>query len=308
MTRIERLAAILLLLQSRPFTSAEIARHFEISRRTVLRDVQALSEMGVPVIAREGPGGGYSLPEDYRTHPLPINSGEAFLLLLALSSLRNLPDLPFRQELTSLTAKLRAVTPSAELSGAEDLLAVEEVMILSETQRAPYLETLVELARQKTWVKAVYQSIERSSTQHLLINQVYTQGGFWYCRAYSHEHAQLRTYRADRFRSITRPSADFLPTPLPPDLPYGHESYPQVAALLTDRGAARLESDPHIGRMIQRRPDGTAELSFHCPPHELDWFAHQFAMLGMDIEVYKPPELRQKLGEIGVQLVARYQK
>jgi len=57
MNRVDRLTAILLLLQERPRTSEEIARRFEVSKRTVLRDVQALSEMGVPVIARDGAGG-----------------------------------------------------------------------------------------------------------------------------------------------------------------------------------------------------------------------------------------------------------
>jgi predicted DNA-binding transcriptional regulator YafY len=308
MTRIERLAAILLLLQSRPYTSTEIARRFEISRRTVLRDVQALSEMGVPVIAREGPGGGYSLPEDYRTHPLPINVSEAFLLLLALSALQNLPDLPFRQELASLTAKLRAITPSANLSDAENLLVMDEIEMPVQEGRAPFLETLVEAARDQIWLRAVYQSAERISTQHLLINQVYTQGGFWYCRAFSHEHAQARTYRADRFQTLTQPAPDFVPAPLPESLPYWHESYPRIVAQLTRRGAAQLESDRHIGRMIQHHPDGTIELVFHCPPEELGWFANQFAMLGSEIDVLEPLELRQKLFETGQKLVRRYQK
>lgn len=56
MNRVERLAGILLLLQEQPQTAGQIARRFEISRRTVMRDIQALCEMGVPVIAREGPG------------------------------------------------------------------------------------------------------------------------------------------------------------------------------------------------------------------------------------------------------------
>ena len=58
MTRTDRLAAIILLLQDRPRTCAEIARQFEVSRRTVMRDVQALCEIGVPVIARDGAAGG----------------------------------------------------------------------------------------------------------------------------------------------------------------------------------------------------------------------------------------------------------
>src|SRR5512143_3452133 len=122
MNRIERLAAILLLLQERPHTSEEIARRFEVSRRTVLRDVQALSEMGVPVIAREGPGGGYSLPADYHTGPLPLTGSEAFLLLLALSAIEHLSDLPFREERATLMAKLRALLPGGTLPGAEGLL------------------------------------------------------------------------------------------------------------------------------------------------------------------------------------------
>src|SRR2546427_612593 len=62
MNRIERLTAILMLLQDKPRSATEIARHFEVSKRTILRDVQALCEMGVPVIAQDGARGGYSLP------------------------------------------------------------------------------------------------------------------------------------------------------------------------------------------------------------------------------------------------------
>jgi predicted DNA-binding transcriptional regulator YafY len=78
MNRVERLTATLLLLQEKPRTAAEIAAAFEISRRTVLRDIQALSEMGVPVIAREGPGGGYWLPESYSLDPLALSTNESF--------------------------------------------------------------------------------------------------------------------------------------------------------------------------------------------------------------------------------------
>ena len=74
MNKVERLTATLLLLQARPHTSVEIAGRFEVSKRTVLRDVQALCEMGVPVVAREGAGGGYSLPEDYGLAPLPLST------------------------------------------------------------------------------------------------------------------------------------------------------------------------------------------------------------------------------------------
>src|SRR5512142_740584 len=135
MNHIERLAATLLLLQERPHTSEAIAGRFEISRRTVLRDVQALSEMGVPVIAREGPGGGYTLPADYRTQPLPLTRNEAFLLLLALAAVELLSDLPFKREMASLMTKLRAMLPQSELSSAEGLLSTVGVDVPARLQR-----------------------------------------------------------------------------------------------------------------------------------------------------------------------------
>ena len=87
MNRIERLTAILMLLQDRPHSASEIARQFEVSKRTILRDVQALCEMGVPVIAQEGAHGGYSLPERYVLDPPALSAQESFLMLLALRAL-----------------------------------------------------------------------------------------------------------------------------------------------------------------------------------------------------------------------------
>src|SRR6266550_2899561 len=98
MNRMDRMTAILLLLhergRTRACTSGELADRFEVSRRTILRDVQALCEIGVPVIALEGVGGGYRLPEDYALTPLPLTANESILMLLALSAIERLGDAP----------------------------------------------------------------------------------------------------------------------------------------------------------------------------------------------------------------------
>lgn len=308
MNRIERLAAILLLLQEKPRTSGQIAAHFEISRRTVLRDIQALSEMGVPVIAQEGPGGGYSLPGDYRSEPLPLTGNEAFLLLLALSGIERLPDLPFRQERVSLLAKLRALLPQSRLSSAQALLSSVAVDAPAQGKKAPFLEALLSAAQEERWVRVIYQSSERTSTQHLLPRQIYTQNGFWYCLAYAEEHQAERSYRADRIQSLEAPEAGFTPGPIRETLPYGHESHPRVVAHLTPRGAARVESDPNLGSQICRLADGQAELAFHCPPGELEYYARYFAGLGPEVDVLAPEDLRRMILALGEKLVERYSK
>ncbi len=72
MNRIDRLTAILLLLQGGKRTAGEIAQRFEVSKRTILRDIQALCEIGIPIIAELGTSGGYSLPSDYSLPPLAL--------------------------------------------------------------------------------------------------------------------------------------------------------------------------------------------------------------------------------------------
>ena len=81
MNRTDRLLAILLEIQAKKQVRAEdLAAIFEVSKRTIYRDVLALMESGVPVVAI--PGQGYSLVEGYFLPPLTFNTDEAIMLLL----------------------------------------------------------------------------------------------------------------------------------------------------------------------------------------------------------------------------------
>ena len=293
-------------MQAQSLTSEQIAAHFEVSRRTVLRDIQALSELGVPVEAVAGPGGGYRLHDAYLLAPLPLTAREAALLLLSLSTLSRLGDVPFAAEHASLLAKIRALLPDPPPEEVTRLLTVLAVDVPERQQRTPFLEALVGAAQRRQAVRVVYQSAERETTQHVLPLAVSTQNGFWYCRAYAFEHEEERTYRVDRIRALTPVEREIDPALLPAPTPYSHESHPQVVATLSPRGVAEVESEPHLGQIIQREPDGGGRLVLRCPPSELDWYARYFASLGAEVEVLEPPELRERLRRIGERLVERY--
>src|SRR6266700_7068480 len=121
MNRIDRLTAILLLLQTGKRSAAEIAQHFEVSRRTIQRDIDALCEMGIPIAANLGVTGGYSLPPDYSLPPLALTLHEALLLRLALSSLSKLSETPFKRARESLLAKVQTLLPRHEDENLEQL-------------------------------------------------------------------------------------------------------------------------------------------------------------------------------------------
>jgi predicted DNA-binding transcriptional regulator YafY len=306
MNRVERLTGILLLLQAQTLTSEQIAARFEVSKRTILRDIQALSEMGVPVIAVAGPGGGYSLPDDYLLAPLPLSVHEAFILLLSLSVIDNLPDAPFLAERSSLTAKLQSLLP--QQIDTEKMLSAIQVSIPERTNAAPYLEALMIAVQQQCWLEVCYQSIDRLSVQHILPRQIKMENGYWYCRAYSAERQEERTYRVDRIQAVTLLEPPFPTITEQQSLPYDDPSHPQVIVQLTARGIAYAEAEPHIAHSIERNPDGTGRITFRCPPSELDYFARFFAGMGMEADVCEPPALRERLLQIGQQIVNHYQK
>lgn len=115
--------AYLLLFQSRGMMRAQdFAQRFEISERTVYRDIQALSEVGVPIVAM--PGEGYRLMEGYYLPPVAFSPAEARALFLAVSMLAG-----FAAEGETQTAartaleKVRAVLPAATLRQVEALQA-----------------------------------------------------------------------------------------------------------------------------------------------------------------------------------------
>lgn len=305
MNRLDRGHAIILLLQERPRTASELAGAFEVSRRTILRDIQALCEIGVPIIAREGAGGGYSLPEGYVLAPLALGADEAFLLLFALKSLRHAPDLPFAGARASLGAKLQALIPG-QLPAAQALAALVDLGMPGRAP-APVLPGLLAAAEAGRWVRISYQSAERQSIQHVLPRSLSLQGGYWYCLAYAAERGEERTYRADRILELGPPAAEFAPPPPQPPTAYADQSHPEIRVELTPRGVAAVEIEPHLGPAIERGPAG-GRLRFRCPPGELGWYARYFAGLGAEAEISAPAELRRLLHELGAALADRYRE
>ncbi|MBZ9636205.1 helix-turn-helix transcriptional regulator [Clostridium sp. FP1] len=84
MHKIERLMAIILALKNKKkMTAKEIATTFEVDIRTIYRDMQALSEMNIPIVSYTGSEGGYELLDNYFIQPIMFNKDEVFALLLA---------------------------------------------------------------------------------------------------------------------------------------------------------------------------------------------------------------------------------
>jgi predicted DNA-binding transcriptional regulator YafY len=120
MNRVDRLMAIVVYLQARRVARAEdLARHFEISVRTVYRDIAALGEAGVPVIAEAGVG--YALMKGYFLPPVSLTAEEASALVAAAILLRHHSDASLDKHTSSAIMKVRSVLPRDRQNAFDDL-------------------------------------------------------------------------------------------------------------------------------------------------------------------------------------------
>ena len=198
MRKLDRLMAIVMALQHRPETAQSLADKLEVSKRTIIRDMQALSEMGVPIYSLPGPQGGYRLMEGYKLPPLHLTSDEALVVMFALNAMTKIADTPFNQARWTALDKIRAILPEQTLHEIEPLLTRLELDIPSREYSIPHLETIVRHAAASRWVRVYYRSENRQRWLHLKPKRVYMAHGFWYTEAYSLEHRETRTFRIDR--------------------------------------------------------------------------------------------------------------
>lgn len=295
MNRIDRLTAILFFLQGGKRTAGEISHRFEVSRRTILRDIQALCEMGLPIAADLGPSGGYRLPPDYSLPPLALTLHEALLLRLALQGLSQLSETPFKQERESLLDKVETLLPRRESKALDQFTQALSLTVPSRPYPTPFLDHLLESVLVKQWMTVTYRSEKGVSQQTLLPMRVYTDVGLWYCEAYSVERKAMRVYRIDRFLEVRAALS-------PPQLEHPastvvhfHPSFPKVHIHLTTRGVMRLEREPNLTSLLQPIGDGEGQISMHLRPEEYEWLVCVLLSLGTDAKVLEPEELRLRV-------------
>src|SRR5207237_7163274 len=100
MKRFDRALGILLILRSQRTVSAQmLAERFEVSTRTIYRDVESLAELGIPVYAEMGRNGGFRLLDSYFMPPVTFNFGEAMSAILGLAFLQSMRVRPFPLDL-----------------------------------------------------------------------------------------------------------------------------------------------------------------------------------------------------------------
>lgn len=213
MNRLERISAILVKLQSRPLiTAREIAEQFNISLRTVYRDIRSLEESGIPVSGEAGQG--YSLVDGFKLPPLMFTTEEAISFLMAEKLISHQTDGDTYDVFRSGMDKIRAVLKTTE----KDILhTVDQYIHISESQATPppvaanVLQPLLRSLMKKKQVVIEYKAGYNYETTCRTIEPqgIFFMSNLWYVLAWCKLRKDYRTFHLGRVRNITPSDNDF---------------------------------------------------------------------------------------------------
>lgn len=224
MKELDRILGILLALQNQRRVSArQLAQRFEVSTRTIYRDLQTMSLLGIPIYAERGRHGGITLLEGYFLPPLMFTRSEAIALLLGIIVLRTLRAVPFEPDADTATQKLLAAIPEqlrdtltrlGQIIGAEmppaDIFHAEPDKPLNADQAqrdGATVTRFIQAILDGTSVHLEYQSPYRDATltaEAPPLGLFWDRGRWYLATADEGDTTSPRLWRADR---VTRISA-----------------------------------------------------------------------------------------------------
>jgi predicted DNA-binding transcriptional regulator YafY len=313
MNRVDRMLAIVLELQRHGVRRAEdLAATFEISKRTVYRDVEALAESGVPVVST--PGQGYSLIEGFFLPPVAFSKDEATMLLLGADAMRGIFDRGWRAAAESAAAKIEAVLPDAQRIDVRALKAAFR-FVSSYAGSNEANDTLLLLRRALIECRVVrfrYHArfADASASEQSRDVDPYALAYVeraWYLSAFDHRHGDVRRFRLDRIMdaSLTdaqfiRPNIDTLTTDITP----ADSRSVEVVAVFAQSAARWVnESRSFFQTASEDSPEGL-RVTFRAR-HE-DELLQYLLQWGGAVRVISPPSLRRKLADEARALLSQH--
>jgi len=304
------LLELLIRVQTKPrFTAAELAEEFGVSRRTMLRDLSALSAMGVPLRSTPGPGGGYSLPRGGRRLSPSLTVDEALALIASYEALLRYPVHPFSTKSLSAVTKLRAALPKDVVAQLDRLRRHVFVAGPVRDYEAPLLDDLLSAALDGAHLKVTYDSIESGVTERVIFPYgLYASQGYWYCACFDRRREMNVPMRADRFLAAQRVEGFEPPQELAIQewMNTAREVFSErlrVRARVTERGRKSFELTSLFGRIMPEE-DGVIEVKI--PRSEIDYYASRLLSVGTDVFVNSPPELVEAIKNKAREIVRLY--
>ncbi|PWW37964.1 MULTISPECIES: helix-turn-helix transcriptional regulator [Paenibacillus] len=285
-----RKLALMRLMDSRKkFTARELAERFQVSIRTIQRDLNDLQELGFPLYTEVGVNGGYRVLPNRILPPLQLTQHEALGLFMMIEYLENVPDFPYGSIREHLAEEYYSTLPQ----DVQDLITRMRQHITFLQHHAVQAEALTTeilgAAVDKREIEFIYHSRQGHKTVQVFPIGIYYDHGYWYMPARRKDRVLL--YRVDRMQELViLDSIDESVPTLQEWLNFKEERESvEVVLQFTDFGARLAGSD-----VLFKSVEGN-EWRGLVPHEEFPFTARKLLSYGPEVKVIKPLELQQQV-------------
>ncbi len=287
---------VYLLLNKKGMTAGELATHFEVSPRTIYRDVELLSSAGIPIYMTKGKGGGISLLPDFVLNKTVLTNGEKSDILTALHAVEavNLEQTNTAvQKLSSLFGNTNADWVEVDFSGWAN--ADEEAQLFSQ------LKTAI-LGKKK--VAFQYHSSEGSMQRTAEPMKLCFKGQSWYLYAFCTVRQDDRFFKLRRIKELKLLDEHFeraAPAKIFDGDKIFQDDFVTITLKLSKKMAYRVYDE---FSEYQTLPNGDFMAQLTMPSG--DWVYHYLATFGEYCEILEPEDIRLQIKEKLQKTLAQY--
>lgn len=284
------------LLDKGQATAPELAARFEVSVRTIYRDIDSLSGAGIPIYAEAGRNGGIRLMQDFVLEQAVLSEGEKQEILAALQSINITRNIGESQTLQKLSAifQLRS----------ENWLEVDFSRWGNQGFDKEKFELLKTAVIRCRHARIRYAGSDGTESERTVqpYKLVYKSKA-WYLRAFCTEKQEMRTFKLNRILELALLKETFVRRSFPAEPGDSEGEYPLITLRFPKEMAYRVY-DEFDRAQIQRQENGDLLASARMP--EGAWLISFLLSFGTQVEIISPAYLRDEIARQAKKIVEKY--
>ncbi|GKS09149.1 putative HTH-type transcriptional regulator YobV [Paenibacillus chitinolyticus] len=312
--KLERLLSIIILLLNRRMVQAkELAERFEVSVRTIYRDIETINGTGIPIVTYQGTNGGIGLAEGYRLDRNILTNDE---LAAIVTALRGISSSYGNEQHQRLMEKIHSVVPPADSEAFQhksSRVLIDYSPWDGNEQLRPKLQLLEKAVDHCLIAEFVYSNADGEISHRIVEpHRLILKGKHWYLQAYCLEKEQFRLFKLKRMKDLEIiPEKTFIRRELPiqartPDRSSSEPSWATQFVLCFQADARHLAEEWFGIEALYPVDDGSWLVKKAFPENE--WLYRFILGLGHHVEVLEPPHLREIIADRAEQVAKKYRK
>lgn len=300
--KVDRLMGILtLLLQHEKITAPELAQRFEVSRRTISRDIETLCQAGIPIVTIQGQGGGITLAAGYKLDHTLLSAPELAAIAAGLKGLDSVaPD----GSTTALWDKLSLSPASAQTANNAIIIDLSSHY---QDSLSPKIQLIKQAIETNKLITFTYYGSQGANQRRIEPYHLVFQWSDWYIFGYCLDRQDFRLFKLNRLWDATLTKTDFIRRPIAPEcLDFGayfaHSTLIFKGLFASSAGNRLIEEYGPQSFSVQ--PDG--RLIFCRSFRSLDYLLPWVLSFGGQVQVLEPADLIVQLTEAAQKILEQH--